>query len=929
MLVKNWRVRTIVSWLAIILATSQTAYAGSFAGVLESRKKQGPSLAVLRERSQAAALLGARLAGGRGAKIGEGGMSTVYGYTDPVSGKALALLVPKAAASLVQVIERVKGGERTQKVFEKLNYELWKLGMFLAQEEILKEINPNGGKGFPVVKGVYPEGLLDTLLFLLEDLEADPYLTGENLKRRVEKLGDFLRQKPPVLLEERFSSDYADTLEEVVGSPSWRDSARWSLMDKLLLLRGIAEGIEYLHGQGIIHGDIKPDNIHISSKIAQENPPKIIDFSLAHRIGSKTYEVLARAGKKNKITMGTNGFLILSRSEDAYHFNRDVSAFGMLALFVLDEDAFDQVQERVDFSEEGEKRQTVILADRELSRGEMLGIRQGQIDWAIRNSTVLSEGLKAVLKRMIRVIPLPPGGEVPRMKEVMEVLEQEIKQLEPAALRRISLGRKEARLVGGTKIEVYLRGGKSALSRLWRGFLGKGMKWIGSDGKLLEKVVLPLGSDYRFSLEVSVQEKSRSQGRLVVQSLLKRRPFKFRSPRGFERKFDVLEVELEGKVVTEIREFFEQKARRQDGRFKVEREGVAKQGARFARVGGLGALGNARIVLELPGEVEVLKKIAAYGVGGEFHFYFRGVGENGVVRVGNKGEDRKVEVVQNDGKGVSVRFGRRELEEVRRKREKQLAEKRIERVVWRGSKVEGVWGREGRLRDGVKSFVGNVPARLWDPERRVVHVINVWDLVDKKPEGYLALIGRKVEALRKKDPLVKFVFVEEGRRRPPAGGLVWVSDEVTRKDWEDARFVYWGDWEGTSGEAVEEALRGLKSEGDLPKAGFAPLEKRDVGGFYSLIPFEASVDLFNFVARLEMEGWKDLTGEERSKLLRGMGRLMRFKGELRPEHVQALHEFDEKLKPFYEELSIKEVEALDWREMGEYIGEMRTVGIAA
>lgn len=51
----------------------------------------------------------------------------------------------------------------------------------------------------------------------------------------------------------------------------------------LTIVKGVAEGLQYAHGQGIVHRDIKPDNI----MIAPDGTPKISDWGLSKAAGTK------------------------------------------------------------------------------------------------------------------------------------------------------------------------------------------------------------------------------------------------------------------------------------------------------------------------------------------------------------------------------------------------------------------------------------------------------------------------------------------------------------------------------------------------------------------------------------------------------------------------------------------------------------------
>jgi len=47
---------------------------------------------------------------------------------------------------------------------------------------------------------------------------------------------------------------------------------------RLLALSDVAEGLEYLHSQGLVHGDIKPQNVLVNGRTNQEYIFKITDY---------------------------------------------------------------------------------------------------------------------------------------------------------------------------------------------------------------------------------------------------------------------------------------------------------------------------------------------------------------------------------------------------------------------------------------------------------------------------------------------------------------------------------------------------------------------------------------------------------------------------------------------------------------------------
>jgi serine/threonine-protein kinase len=83
-------------------------------------------------------------------------------------------------------------------------------------------------------------------------------------------------------------------LFEFIDGKNWRDTySGMKRRDKLQILSGVCDVLDDFHSKNLIHRDIKPDNVMITS----ENKPKLIDFGISR--------VASRVTTFTKNTIGT------------------------------------------------------------------------------------------------------------------------------------------------------------------------------------------------------------------------------------------------------------------------------------------------------------------------------------------------------------------------------------------------------------------------------------------------------------------------------------------------------------------------------------------------------------------------------------------------------------------------------------------------
>jgi hypothetical protein len=133
------------------------------------------------------------------------------------------------------------------------------LSAALGADRFLREIRITAQLNHPHILPLLDSGEADGLLFYVM-----PYVAGGSLRERL------------------------------------RRGESWTLDSVLPLVRGVAAALEHAHRQGIIHRDVKPENV-----LFFEGEPMVADFGIARAITSAGGDQLTRSG----FPVGTPGYM--------------------------------------------------------------------------------------------------------------------------------------------------------------------------------------------------------------------------------------------------------------------------------------------------------------------------------------------------------------------------------------------------------------------------------------------------------------------------------------------------------------------------------------------------------------------------------------------------------------------------------------------
>ena len=205
---------------------------------------------------------------------------------------------------------------------------------FLKKRAVIKETIGQGGQGKirKYYSNIYQREVVEKMVNLNNCTRGTLGVTGiQSLIKEavilagfdhpnIVKIFAFKPNPPTIIMEYCAKGSLRQILDKGVDFP---------LKYKIFLIRSICSGLGYVHSKGIVHGDLKCDNILLSDekqvKIGEYlyPIPKLADFGLG-QFG------------KNQIIGGTPGFIapeILKGS--GLNFKTDIFALGMLMFEVL------------------------------------------------------------------------------------------------------------------------------------------------------------------------------------------------------------------------------------------------------------------------------------------------------------------------------------------------------------------------------------------------------------------------------------------------------------------------------------------------------------------------------------------------------------------------------------------------------------------
>lgn len=166
------------------------------------------------------------------------------------------------------------------------------------------------------------------------------------------------------------------------------------------LFRQICQGVEYIHMQGLIHRDLKPDNIYMSVK---NGSIKIGDFGLATRIG-KSGKGPQNVKHTDQLShhVGTKLYMAPEMEQSGIKYNNKVDIFSLGLILV---------ELLITFTTNAERCKVLDQVKR--AEGELVGLDPG---WLVLVQKMLhtNPDMRPDASNILRMCPKTPKNELSR-----------------------------------------------------------------------------------------------------------------------------------------------------------------------------------------------------------------------------------------------------------------------------------------------------------------------------------------------------------------------------------------------------------------------------------------------------------------------------------------------------------------------------------
>jgi serine/threonine-protein kinase len=213
------------------------------------------------------------------------------------------------------------------------------IGQLLAGHyQVLKVLGEGGFGQTYIVEDIHLPGKPKCVLKHLKTTSTDSE-SFEIARRLFQKEAETLQQLgnhdqiPRLLAYFEEDQQFYLVQEFIEGHPLSREffvGHKWTQKQTIKMLIEVLSILEFVHGQGVIHRDIKPDNL---IRRASDNQLVLIDFGAIKQLRNQT---MIGSGKQNMtIIVGTRGYMPSEQIRRVPRPSSDIYALGMMGIQAL------------------------------------------------------------------------------------------------------------------------------------------------------------------------------------------------------------------------------------------------------------------------------------------------------------------------------------------------------------------------------------------------------------------------------------------------------------------------------------------------------------------------------------------------------------------------------------------------------------------